>query len=68
MTDLVSFSLRFVIDIAPAEESEAARKARGDKRAWLLDRGYRVIEILAGEIEADIEGALDRIEQSISRP
>jgi tRNA/rRNA methyltransferase len=68
MTDLVSFPLRFVVDIAPAEESEAARKARGDKRAWLLDRGYRVIEISAGEIEADIEGVLDRIEQSISRP
>jgi len=27
-----------------------------------------VIEISAGEIEADIEGVLDRIEQSISRP
>jgi tRNA/rRNA methyltransferase len=68
MTDLVSFSLRFVVDIAPAEESEAARKARGDKRVWLLDRGYRVISISAGEIEADIEAVLDRIEQSISRP
>ena len=67
MTDLVSFSLRFVVDIAPAEESEAAGKSRGDKRAWLLDRGYRVIEISAGEIEADIEGALDRIEQDARR-
>ena len=66
MTDLVSFPLRFVVDIAPAEESEGARKSRDDKRAWLLDRGYRVIEISAGEIEADIEGVIDRIERSIS--
>ena len=66
MTDMVSFPLRFVVDIAPAEESEAARKARDGKRSWLLDRGYRVIEISAGEIEADIEGVLDRIEQSIN--
>jgi tRNA/rRNA methyltransferase len=66
MTDLVSFPLRFVVDIAPAEESEAARKARDGKRVWLLDRGYRVIEISAGEIEADIEGVIDRIERSIS--
>jgi tRNA/rRNA methyltransferase len=68
MTDLVSFPLRFVVDIAPEEESEAARKARDGKRSWLLDRGYRVIEISAGDIAADIERALDRIEQSISRP
>jgi len=68
MTDLVSFPLRFVVDIAPAEEGEAARNGRNGKRAWLLDRGYRVMEISAGEIEADIEGVLDRIEQSISRP
>jgi tRNA/rRNA methyltransferase len=66
MTDMVSFPLRFVVDIAPAEESEAARKARDGKRSWLLDRGYRVMETTAGEIEADIEGVLDRIEQSIN--
>jgi len=66
MTDLVSFPLRFVVDIAPAEEGEAARNGRNGKRAWLLDRGYRVMETTAGEIEADIEGVLDRIEQSIN--
>jgi tRNA/rRNA methyltransferase len=67
ITDLVSFSLRFVIDIGPAEETEAARRARDDKRAWLHDRGYRVFEVRADEIETDVENVLDRIEQSISR-
>jgi tRNA/rRNA methyltransferase len=68
MTDLVSFSLRFVVDIAPADETEAARNARDERRTWLLDRGYRVLEIGAGEIEADTDSVLDRIKQSISRP
>ena len=33
--DFVSFPLRLVIDLVPADEGAAAAKARADKRAWL---------------------------------
>src|SRR6185436_11073835 len=39
ITDFVSFPLRVVIDILPAQESDVAAKARNDKRAWLGERG-----------------------------
>jgi tRNA/rRNA methyltransferase len=66
ITDLVSFPLRLVVDLAPADESAAAAKARGDRRAWLLERGYRVIKIAAGDVEADAGKVLDRIAGEIS--
>ena len=57
--DFVSFPLRLVLDLKPADEDTAAAQARADKRAWLAARGYRVIEIVARDAEADV-GALLR--------
>jgi tRNA/rRNA methyltransferase len=60
--DFVSFPLRLVVDLKPAEQEEAAAaKTRADRRAWLAARGYRVIEIVARDIEADIGAVLDRL-------
>ena len=64
--DFVSFPLRLVLDLKPADEDAAAAQARADKRAWLAARGYRVIEIVARDIEADIGALLDRLEQVIA--
>ena len=68
ITDVVSFPLRLVVDIAPLEENEVAAKARADRGRWLVARGYRIFEIRADEIEADIERVLDRLAETISRP
>jgi tRNA/rRNA methyltransferase len=65
ITDFVSFALRVVIDLVPAHESEAAAKARADKRAWLIERGYRVLAVEAGAVEADLSQVLDRLAQEI---
>ena len=59
--DFVSFPLRLVVDLTPAEENAAAAKARTDKRKWLAARDYTVIEIPAGEVETDLARSLDRI-------
>ena len=56
ITDFVSFPLRVVIDLVPAQESEVAAKARADRRAWLVERGYRVLEVDAA-VEADLRRA-----------
>jgi tRNA/rRNA methyltransferase len=63
--DFVSFPLRLVIELIPAAESAAAVKARADRHAWLAARDYRILEIPADEIHADIAAALQRIERAI---
>jgi tRNA/rRNA methyltransferase len=63
--DFVSFPLRVVIDVAPAGEQPTGVKARADKHAWLAARGYRVIEISAADVEADIAGSLRHIAEAI---
>ena len=64
--DFVSFPLRLVLDLKPADEDAAAAQTRADKRAWLAARGYRVIEIVARDAEADVGAVLDRLEQVIA--
>jgi tRNA/rRNA methyltransferase len=64
--DFVSFPLRLVIDLVPADETAAAATTRAQKRAWLGDHNYTVVGIFAGDVESDMEAALERIEQAIS--
>jgi tRNA/rRNA methyltransferase len=63
--DFVSFPLRLVIDLVPADESAAAAKSRADKRNWLETHDYKVLGILAGDIESAIGAVLERIDQAI---
>jgi tRNA/rRNA methyltransferase len=65
ITDLVSFPLRVVIDLTPDDESEAAAKARTEKRTWLAERGYRVIAVTTAEVEADAKAVLERLVEVI---
>jgi tRNA/rRNA methyltransferase len=68
ITDMVSFPLRMVIDLVPADETAAATKARADKSAWLAERGYRVLPMRLGEIEADVGKVLDELAAAIGAP
>jgi tRNA/rRNA methyltransferase len=63
--DFVSFPLRFVVDLVPQEESAAAAVARAKKRAWLLERDYRVVEVAAGDVEVNLPVVLDRLSRAI---
>ena len=65
--DFVSFPLRLVIDVLPAKESEQAIKARAEKHAWLSERGYKVLSLCSGDIEADLSAALEGINHAIGR-
>jgi tRNA/rRNA methyltransferase len=66
ITDFVSFPLRLVIDLAPADESEPAAKARAERRAWLIARGYRVLDVDVREVEGDLPALMDRLAEQIS--
>ena len=57
--DFVSFPLRTIIDLVPAQESEEAATARAEKNAWLTERGYRVIPLEASAVNADSAVVLD---------
>ena len=61
ITDFVSFPLRVVIDLKPVRESEIAAKVRSDRRAWLIERGYRVLDVDAAAVESDLPSVLDRV-------
>jgi tRNA/rRNA methyltransferase len=61
IADLVSFPLRAVIDILPAQESAQAADSRRRRRAWLAERDYKVIEVAACDIDADPAAVLDRL-------
>src|SRR4029453_9050517 len=63
INDFVSFALRMVIELVPPSESEAAAKARADERAWLIERGYRVIELEQEAVAGDLSQVLDRLPQ-----
>ena len=63
--DFVSFPLRLVIDLVPADESPAAAKTRADKRAWLEGHNYTVLGIFGPELESGMAAVLDRIEAVI---
>mgnify|MGYP001266373751 CR=1 FL=1 len=64
--DFVSFPLRLVIDLVPVAESENAAKGHGEKRAWLAERDYGVVEVKAIDIETELARVLDRLEQAIA--
>jgi tRNA/rRNA methyltransferase len=63
--DFVSFPLRLIVDLVPADESAAAAAARAQKRSWLEAHDYKVVGIFAGDVESDMAAALDRIAQAI---
>jgi tRNA/rRNA methyltransferase len=68
IVDFVSFPLRLVIEIVPANESDPAIKARSDRRAWLIERGYRVLDVAASAVAADLPGVLDQLAKAIDQP
>jgi len=65
VNDFVSFPLKCVIDLVPAQEGEAAKLARVEKRVWLAERGYTIIEVSAGEVEKNVAGVLNKLEVTL---
>jgi len=66
ITDFVSFPLRLVIDILPDAESAEAAKARAYRRGWLGERGYRVLEFRAADLEHDVAAALETLAVAVT--
>jgi len=63
--DFVSFPLRLVIDLVPADESAAAAKSRANKRDWLKAHDYKVLGIFDRDVESAIGPVLEQIDKAI---
>ncbi|MGH6768270.1 MAG: TrmJ/YjtD family RNA methyltransferase [Xanthobacteraceae bacterium] len=63
--DLVSFPLRLVVEIIPVQEGDTATQEREARRAWLLERGYRIIDVHADAIETDCRGVVEDLHSRI---
>jgi tRNA/rRNA methyltransferase len=60
--DFVSFVHRIAIELVNPDETEVIVKDRAARQAWLEARDYRVLAMVAAEIEADIGAQLDRLQ------
>jgi tRNA/rRNA methyltransferase len=58
ITDFVSFPLKCVIELVPAGETEVAALTRAARRVYLVERGYRVREAKAEDVERDVAQVL----------
>jgi tRNA/rRNA methyltransferase len=54
-----------VIDIIPVKEMPQVAAARAERNVWLAERGYKLIEIPAADIESNLAGVLARIDSAL---
>jgi tRNA/rRNA methyltransferase len=66
IVDLVSFPLRLVVEIVPVGEGAAATEMRAQRRSWLEQRGYTVIEVNAVDIEGDSPGVIEELQRRVA--
>jgi tRNA/rRNA methyltransferase len=65
--DFVSFVHRIAIELINPDESASIVADRAARRAWLESRDYRVIEMRAVAVEADLASELDRLATDLAQ-
>ncbi|MEO6839668.1 MAG: TrmJ/YjtD family RNA methyltransferase [Bradyrhizobium sp.] len=63
--DFVSFVHRTAIELINPDETDVIGKDRAARREWLQQRGYKVIDMPAAAIEADLATELDRLQSGV---
>jgi tRNA/rRNA methyltransferase len=58
--------MRIVVELVPGNESAESGQARSERRQWLTDRNYQVIEIAAADVEKDVSAILDRLAAAVA--
>ena len=64
--DFVSFVHRIAIELINPNESDAIAGDRAARRAWLEERGYRVLEMKVAAVERDLAAELERLQANVS--
>ena len=68
IADFVSFPLKCMIDLVPAHGGRAGATARAAQRAWMIEHNYRIVDIQAADVEADVKAALDDLAAKVRSP
>jgi tRNA/rRNA methyltransferase len=63
--DFVSFVHRLAIELVNPDETDVIARDRATRREWLQLRGYRVVDMKAVAIEADLATELDRLQSGV---
>jgi tRNA/rRNA methyltransferase len=66
--DFVSFVHRIAIELVNPGETEAIGADRAARRAWMEQRGYRVVDMHVADVERDLATELARLESSLREP
>jgi tRNA/rRNA methyltransferase len=66
VTDIVSFPLKAVVELVPPDENEAGLKARAERRAWLTERGYRVLDVAMIDVERSVGDVLNGLAAALA--
>ena len=64
--DFVSFVHRLAVELVNAGETDTIAADRAARRAWLESRDYRVIDMVAADVECNLEKELARLEGVIT--
>jgi tRNA/rRNA methyltransferase len=65
--DFVSFVHRLAIELIAASESEDVAKDRSERRTWLEQRDYRVVDVREADVMSDLDGVLVELEKNLGR-
>jgi len=68
IADIVSFPLKAAVELVASDEGEALAAARRERRAWLDERGYRVIDVAMADVESDVGRALNELAAALGLP
>ena len=64
--DFVSFPLRLVIELVPADEGAVAAQGRVARRDWLAAHDYAVLAVMAKDVETGLAAVLEALARQIS--
>jgi tRNA/rRNA methyltransferase len=59
---------RVAIELINPDETEIIVGDRAARQAWLQARGYRVVSMAVADVEGDLAGALDQLDNSLAKP
>src|ERR1700742_3634115 len=62
----VSSLHRLAIELINPDDTDVIAKDRATRRAWLEQRGYRVVDLPSDGIESDVAAQLERLEKAVS--
>jgi tRNA/rRNA methyltransferase len=65
--DFVSFPFRLALELIAADEAAEVVQDRGERRAWLEQRDYRVIDVRESDVMGDLEAVLAGLEKSLAK-